>query len=833
MDLEYIKRNPEMVVRYMASKRFNNFARYIKPHLEVTDFHKAYYEVLDRFAKGEIKKLIVSCPPQHGKLLSDNELVPTPKGFVKHGDLKVGDYVLGRDGEKVKVLWVSPKDRTQYLVRFSDGAEIECHGRHEWVVYSRRLRREVQLETEEMIVQGLWTGEKGTRGSRAMFKVDANPIVHFESQEVPIEPYLLGAWLGDGNGGEGLIHIGCDDTAIVEGFDFHERKGSTTRPFYSPTLNASLKKAGLLGHKSIPDEYVYNDVEVRKSLIAGLIDTDGYVYPKNGRVTISNTNEEVVRKAALILRSLGQSVVVCKYAPKKSSSGIEGRKHCYQLGFNPTIEFPTRLERKKIEKLTKNKMRSIVSIEKIDGQSGNCIQVEGGIYLVGETFIPTHNSEASSRLLPAFLLGRDPDKRIVIGSYNADTAKSFNYDVQKIINCEQYRSIFPDSYLNTARVRMANVYKCNSEVSEMVGHVGSLRAVGRSGSLTGKSVDISILDDVYKDFNEANSGLIREQAWKWYTTVVRTRLHNDSQELIVFTRWHEDDLIGRLEKSGEKIIVMKSWKDLENIPKGAWVHFNFPALKMGKPTEIDPRNEGEALWEAKHSREKLLQSKALDPIQFECLYQGDPCSAEGRLYGEFKTYSDKKEWGTLIRKGCYVDVADQGSDDLCSITYDVYRSPNATYNEKKKRFEPIIFILVTDIILTSEGTDVTYVSVPNQINLQGVQKAWVESNNGGQQFGKTIAKKVKANVELFYSGANKETRIITNASAVMQSIIMPMGWENRYEKAYTHLQHFLRTFKANAHDDIEDTLTGIVEKEVLSGNIKPYSHSRRGIRRAN
>ena len=447
---------------------------------------------------------------------------------------------------------------------------------------------------------------------------------------------------------------------------------------------------------------------------------------------------------------------------------------------------------------------------------------------------PQHGkSEASSRLLPAFLLGLNPDFKIIIGSYNADTAKSFNYDVQKIINSEQYKAVFPDSYLNTARVRMANVYKCNSEVSEMVGHVGWLRAVGRNGSLTSKSVDISILDDVYKDFNEANSALIREQAWKWYTTVVRTRLHNDSRELIVFTRWHEDDLIGRIEKSGEKIIMIKSWRDLENIPRGAWVHFNFPALKMGQPTEIDPRNEGEALWEQKHSTQKLLAQKALDPLQFECLYQGDPCSAEGRLYGEFKQYSNMEDWGRVIRRGCYIDVADQGSDELASVCYCVVKSPNTIYNEKTKRFEPILFAMVTDIILTDEGTDVTYVSVPNQINTNGSQKVWVESNNGGQQFGKTIMKKVKAHVELFYNGANKEARITTNASAVMQSIIMPLGWENRYPKAYDRLTHFLRTFKANAHDDLPDALTGLVEKEILPCNVRPYSHQHRGVKRSN
>lgn len=438
-------------------------------------------------------------------------------------------------------------------------------------------------------------------------------------------------------------------------------------------------------------------------------------------------------------------------------------------------------------------------------------------------------SEASSRLLPSFLLGLNPDLKIVICSYNAEMAKSFNYDVQKIINTEQYKAVFPNSFLNTARIRMDNVYKCNSEVSEMVGHSGFVRAVGRSGPLTGRSVDIAILDDVYKDYAEANSGLVRELAWKWYSSVVATRLHNDSQQLIVFTRWHEDDLIGRLEKSGEKIIRVCKMDDFENVPKDSWVLLNFPAIKVGPPSEIDPRKDGEALWPSKHSIEKLMATKALDPIIFECLYQGDPGSAEGRLYGEFKTYSNKEDWGTFVRAGCYIDVADQGSDELASVTYDIYRSKGTTFNEKKRRFEPIYFALVTDIILTDEGTDVTYISVPAQINLNKTTRVWCESNNGGEQFGKAIEKKTKAQVVKFYNGANKETRIITNASTVMQHIIMPLGWENRYPKAEQHLRRFLRNWRGNAHDDIEDALTGIVEKEILVDNkTKKKGIKRRG-----
>ena len=447
---------------------------------------------------------------------------------------------------------------------------------------------------------------------------------------------------------------------------------------------------------------------------------------------------------------------------------------------------------------------------------------------------PQHGkSQGSSRFLPAFLLGLNPDLKIVIGSYSTDQAKTFNRDVQRIVNSEAYKAVFPDTFFNNGKVRMDNVYQCNSEISEPVGHSGFVRAVGRNGSLTGKSVDIMILDDVYKDFNEANSKLIREQAFKWFSTVCRTRLHNNSQELIVFTRWHEDDLIGRLEKSGEKIIDLKTFDQLDNVPPDTWLQINFPAIKMTDPTEVDPREVGEALWPERHSIEELLAAKSLDPVQFECLYQGNPSSAEGRLYGEFKTYVDPNDWGALIRKGTMVDVADKGTDDLVAISYEIRKSPNTIYNESTHKFEPILFLLPTDVTMTDEGTEVTQVSVPRMVNTQGSQRVWVESNNGGEQFANTIKKKMRAEVVAFFNHSNKETRIVTNAANVMQSVIMPIDWATRWPKFHTKLTHFLRTFSANASDDAPDALTQAVEKEILSGNVKPYNQMRRGIRRQN
>lgn len=831
-----LKNNPGEIVKAAARHRLINFARYMQPDLALEPFHVVYYTLLDKFAHGEIKKMIVQMPPQHGKEISDNQIVATTKGLKKHGDLIVGDYVFGRDGTPVKVLWVSEKTRSEYVVSFSDGAKIECHGNHEWTVYNRFRQKEETIETKHMASSTIYNGD-GKRGSRYKYHVDSNVCVMFDSRNVDLDPYVLGAWLGDGDSSRGIIHIGNNDVEIIGNstYKFKESKGTTTRKFYSPELNLLLKNNGLIKNKHIPDMYKYNSVEVRKNVIAGLIDTDGYVYHRNGRITISNTNKRIIDDAAFILRSLGQSVVVCEFKPRVSSSGIVGKKIVYQLCFNPTMTFPTKVKRKKITKLSINKKRAIVSIERKEGLGyGNCIQVDGGIYLVGDTFIPTHNSEGSSRKLPAFMLGLNPDKKICIGSYAATIARDFNRDVQRIIDTPRYRELFPETYLNGSNVvTMANTYLRNSDVIEMVGRKGSLRVVGRGGSLTSKTVDVSILDDVYKDYAEGNSPIVRAAAWKWYTTVVRTRLHNDSQELIVFTRWHDDDLIGRIEKSGETIIDVKCWADLENVTPGAWVRINFEGLKTGEPTEIDPREPGAALWESRHSKQKLEAQKALDPVQFQCLYQGNPGSAEGRLYQPFKTWVEKSDYGTYIRSGAYIDVADEGDDLLFAATYDVYKSDNMFFNEKTKRMEPILFALITDMEMTDENTDVTTVTVPAMINRNGTQKAWVESNNGGAGYEKVIKKKVRAITDPFYQGGNKESRIITASAMVNQHIIMPFGWETRYKAVYDHVTGFLRNFGANTHDDPEDGLTGIYEKEIADGNIQPYAHANRGVRRRN
>ena len=212
------------------------------------------------------------------------------------------------------------------------------------------------------------------------------------------------------------------------------------------------------------------------------------------------------------------------------------------------------------------------------------------------TMPPQHGkSEGATRRLPAFILGHQPDKRIAIVSYNAIKARKFNRELQRIIDDDTYHRLFPQTLLagqtssssNSTTSKSRN-YARNADECEIVGYQGSFKTIGVGGSLTGEPVDVLIMDDLYKDAAAAWSPLIRQNIADWYDTVASTRLHNDSQQLLVFTRWHMEDLAGRLlEQEGE-------YDPIEN-PNG-WVRVSFPAIQNKEPTPLDPREEGEALW---------------------------------------------------------------------------------------------------------------------------------------------------------------------------------------------------------------------------------------------
>ena len=412
------------------------------------------------------------------------------------------------------------------------------------------------------------------------------------------------------------------------------------------------------------------------------------------------------------------------------------------------------------------------------------------------TVPPQHGkSTGSSVLLPAYVLGLDPELSVAVASYSASLAQRFGRRVQRLMDSAAYASLFPRTVIKGAGRPQG--YTRSAELAEIIGTSGSLTCVGREGSLTGSRIDLVVIDDLYKDALEAGSPAVRENCWEWYTSVVRTRMHNLSRELVVFTRWHEEDLIGRI-RSREPVSELTRWAQLGSTPPETWLYLNFEALKESPPTEIDPRPAGEPLWPSRHSAELLCAKRRLDSLRFECMYQGRPSCAEGLLYGDrFRTYTALPD--EIDRWGCYTDTADTGEDYLCSVAYAVDRAGD---------------IYVTDVVYSQERMEVTEQLVAAMLRRRPECTPVVESNNGGRGFARAVQRLVpEVRVGWFHQSAGKEARIVSNAAAVLRHTVMPLDWHERWSLFARHLTGYLRRYRANRFHDAPDALTGIVERE--------------------
>ena len=412
------------------------------------------------------------------------------------------------------------------------------------------------------------------------------------------------------------------------------------------------------------------------------------------------------------------------------------------------------------------------------------------------TMPPQHGkSVGATTLLPAYVLGLDPDQRVAIASYSGALASKFNRRVQRIIESREYAAFFPATTIKQGS-KPPSYIRTADEV-EIIGCRGGLLSVGREGSLTGNRVDCFILDDLYKDALEANSPLIRANCWEWYTSVVRTRMHNASRELIVFTRWHEEDLTGTL-TAREPVAELREWAQLDGLPADTWLHLNFEALKSSPPTGIDPRMPGEALWEQQQGAALLEAKRRLDPLQFESMYQGHPSSREGLLYGlNFAEYDDLPH--EIVRRGNYTDTADTGDDYLCSLSYAV-DADGAIY--------------ITDAVYTREPMEVSEPLVAEMLLRSDTRQAAVESNNGGRGFARAVQSlSPGVRIEWFHQGGNKEARILSNSATALHLLRWPRGWNFRWPELYAHLTTYRRRFRANRWHDAADVVTGIVERE--------------------
>jgi deoxycytidine triphosphate deaminase len=344
-----------------------------------------------------------------GKALALDTPIPTPTGWKLMDQLQIGDLVFDEHGLPTAVI-----DATEVMtgrecreVSVSDGTSLVCDLDHQWEVETKYDRRRggARVLTTRELEHRLHVAEH-----EYAFHIPQAAPIRYSPKHQPIDPYVLGVWLGDGTSTKAevtsvdgpilreLEHAGYavrparGPHAYRVGGTGHTRDPRTGRYSRNDSLNSELRNLGLLGDKYIPTAYLQGSVEQRRALLEGLMDTDGYV-DSLGRCELTTVQPYLADQYFELVASLG-------HRPKlaKKTAWLNGM-NCgpkYDIAFTPSepvFRLPRKLARQKRAGVFR-RGRAITEIRRVDSVPVRCIQVASprGLYLATRSFIPTHNS---------------------------------------------------------------------------------------------------------------------------------------------------------------------------------------------------------------------------------------------------------------------------------------------------------------------------------------------------------------------------------------------------------------------------------------------------------
>ena len=383
--------------------------------------------------KRRFKEAFIMLARKNGKALSLDTPIPTPDGWKKMEDVHPGSYVYGRDGQPVKVLVESEIFHKQmYRVTFEDGSSVKTSADHIWTVKTKTTARTARRplkdpkrwlinheardnggfvdRTTSELAGDYAKVRKDEKGIEYKYRVPAAGPVAYSEQNLPVDPYTFGVWLGDGTSVAAKMTCGEDDLqemiSILEGEGHrcavHRHKGK------APTISLDkkehgkhnelldgLRAAGVYANKHIPDVYLRSSIEQRWALLQGLMDTDGTV-SKAGQCEFTQKSEQLSRDVLELIRSLG-----IKASMKEKQAICNGKNAgtVYRINFYTDAQHPCfRLSRKRArlkERLANRaNAKSIVKIEEIETEPSKCIAVDSPdhLYLCSEGFTATHNT---------------------------------------------------------------------------------------------------------------------------------------------------------------------------------------------------------------------------------------------------------------------------------------------------------------------------------------------------------------------------------------------------------------------------------------------------------
>lgn len=469
---------------------------------------------------------------ESGKALALDTEIPTPDGYVTMGDIEIGDVVFDETGKPCNVIATSNihYNHNCYKVSFDDGTNIVADANHQWYVLDKHCRKFKVKTTEEMFPnQALGKPRNGYQ--EFAYRVPVAGALDLPSKELPISPYLLGYWLGDGTKSKPELSVWKE---IIEEVEpkikkcWHDvgRRNDNNGNFVL-SLRDGFRKLlttyNLLGNKHIPRVYFRASKEQRLELLRGLIDTDGTVAKdgtKSGTITYSSCNKQLAYDVYELVASLGIKATI------RESRAMLCGKDCgatWDISFKTTLVVCTLASKEgrlPSEQHGRSTMRTIVKIEKIESVPTKCIMVDSPnhLFLVTRNCIITHNSSYVLRAFPLHVLvyPRHNMRYILIIMQNQRTASRKLKEISTEYTTNEFFK------LNLVQINEQSERAFEVVVKDENGEEVNVRieAHGKGGSVRGANwkdirPHLVIIDDP-QDIDDSKSDTILEDDWEWF-----------------------------------------------------------------------------------------------------------------------------------------------------------------------------------------------------------------------------------------------------------------------------------------------------------------------------
>lgn len=593
--------------------------------------HTAISEHLEAITRGEITRLQINQPPGTMKEIAHSTPICTPRGWRTHGDLLVGDQVFGPDGEPTEVIGVSAEDKfADYEITFSTRETIKCHGDHLWRVCDRWA---TDINAWK-VVNTRWLAEQSGPADRNRFFIPDTWCLQFPHRDdLPLHPYFLGCWLGDGSSISPIITHDVNDAEHIEklkrlGYRVERSRagnGATViSAFTHQDINAKLRNLNIFGNKRIPEAYLLSSKEQRLELLAGLVDTDGCLVKDTHKVKITTCDPALADDYQKLIVSLGFRPHLTLYdAPGYGE--YKSDKTVFVIGFQPDGPIPTAIPRKTATRFDfARRKRAITGIKKSSSpESARCITVArpDGLYVVGRTNLVTHNSLIASVLWEAWEWGPAglPGLRYLTTSYTETYARRDARKMRDLVLSEWYQTLWPSVVLTR-----------DNEMDFENTAKGGRRAMPFASLTAGRGNRV-VLDDPHS-VSTVESDTEREHAVRLFRESVTSRLNDPAHDaiLVIMHRLHPKDVCGEIERLG--LDYVKLVLPMEYEPKSI-VH---------SPFYEDPRTgEMELLCPERVPREIVEQNKMeLGSHAYNTQFQQHASAREGGMF--------KRHWFKIV-----------------------------------------------------------------------------------------------------------------------------------------------------------------------------------------